>query len=177
MAPKPMDPKPIAKVCAAIAGRDGFGIEPWREAWANVLVAAWNDPEIAAWNPVPPEPTVELATSWIRGAASQNEASIGIDVVMVDAVSGVPAGEIGLQVDPAQGIAELGFWLSASFRGAGIGRTLLDLAADLAVELELVGLVALVDAENNPAIALCEAAGWPELPTKSERRAFAYRTS
>lgn len=165
----------IAEVCASVPGRDGYAIAPWIEDWADHLVAAWNDPEIARWNPVPPDPSPELAASWIRGTNPQNEASIGIDVVMVHDETNIPAGEIGLQVDPEQGIAEVGFWLAAGFRGTGIGKTLLSAAQDLAAELELAGLVALVDPDNVNALSLLEAMAWAELPTKSDRRAFAYR--
>lgn len=162
-------------MCSTLPEREGFALVPWREEWADVLVAAWNDPEIARWNPVPPDPTFDVAKSWIRGTTSQNEASIGIDAVMVERETSGIAGEIGLQIDPAQGIAEIGFWLASSFRGRGAGRTLLAFGEDLAEALELVGFVALVDADNHRAAGLCEAKGWPELPTKSERRAWAYR--
>ncbi len=168
-------PRTLDEVTNGLGVRDGFVLSPWRERWAEVLAAAWADPEIARWNPVPPEPTVAYAASWIRGSASQNEASIGIDVVIVDEATSAPAGEIGLQVDPAQGIAEVGFWLAAAFRGRGVGATLLAFAEDLAEALELAGLVALVDPDNSAAIGLCQSKGWPELPTKSDRRAFAYR--
>ena len=165
----------MTEVCASIPERNGFRLEPWSEAWAGALVAAWNDPEIARWNPVPPDPTVELARSWTLGTASQNEASIGIDIVMIDDQTRAVAGEVGIQVDPQQGVGEVGFWLAADFRGRGLGTTLLLLAADLAAQIELVGIVALVDRGNTAAISLCKAVGWPEVPTTSERRAFAQR--
>jgi len=136
-------------------------------------VAAWHDPEIRKWNPVPPEPTRELAESWIGGTSSQNEASVGIDVVLDR--HGAVLGELGLQVDVAQEIGELGFWVTADARGTGVGRTLIRLAERLAGELELKGLVALVDPANQGALALLGDAGWPEVPTKSKRRAFAQR--
>lgn len=87
----------------------------------------------------------------------------------------VVLGEIGFQIDPAQSIAELGFWLHEDARGHGHGRTLLTMAVRLARQLELVGLVALVDQENDRANGLLAAAGWNELPTTSGRRAFATR--
>lgn len=166
----------IAEVCAGIAERNGFMLRPWNVEWAQTLVAAWNDPTIAEWNPVPPEPTIGLAKSWIWGTASQNEASVGIDVVMVEINSGEVAGEIGLQIDPSQAIAEFGFWMASDYRGRGAAKTLCAFATDLAASLELNGLVALVDPSNTVAIGLLESLAWPELPTKSERRAFAYRT-
>lgn len=175
-APEPPAPRTIAAVCAEIGDRHGFALQPWNVEWADTLVAAWNDPAIAEWNPVPPEPTIGLAQSWIWGTASQNEASVGIDVVMVEMSSGEVAGEIGLQIDPSQGVGEFGFWIASDFRGRGAAKTLCAFATDLAASLELSGLVALVDPANDVAIGLLESLAWPELPTKSERRAFAYRT-
>lgn len=169
-------PRSLPEVCAGIADRDGFVLRPWNADWAQTLVDAWSDPVIAEWNPVPPEPSITVAKTWIWGTASQNEASIGIDVVMVDVASGKVAGEIGLQVDPSQAIAEFGFWMASEFRGKGMAKTLCAFATDLASELELKGLIALVDPANEAAIGLLESLAWPELPTKSERRAFAYRT-
>lgn len=169
-------PRTVGEVCDAISARNGYRLRPWEQKWGDVLCAAWLDPEISKWNPVPPEPSIALAESWISGAASQNEASIGIDLVMVDDETDAPAGEIGLQVDPVQGVAEVGFWLAESFRGQGVSKSLLAFAQDLASQLELVGIVALVHADNSAAIAACESMAWPEVPTKSERRAFAYRT-
>lgn len=174
--PESASPRTLAAVCARIDDREGFALRPWNVEWADTLVAAWNDPAIAQWNPVPPEPTIGVAKSWIWGTASQNEASVGIDVVLVEMSSGEVAGEIGLQVDPSQAIAEFGFWIASDFRGRGVAKTLCAFAAELAAELELDGLVALVDPGNEPAVGLLEALGWPEVPTKSERRAFAYRT-
>ena len=175
------EPRSIFEVCNALSPIEGSGgsvyaLVPWQIGWTQALVAAWLDPEIAYWNPVPPEPTLELAQSWISGTAEQNEASIGIDVVLASVADAAVAGEIGLQIDPSQGIAEVGFWLAEDFRGKGLGKTLLGAAQDLAAELELAGLVALVDPDNRKAISLLEAMAWPELPTKSHRRAFAYRT-
>jgi len=164
----------IGEICDRLGPIGGVALRPWRVADAEVLVAAWTDPEIARWNPVPPDPTVELAESWICSTEVQNEASVGIDVVAVR--DGSVAGELGLQVDPAQLIGEVGFWVGADHRGSGVGRTLLTFATSLATELELRGLVALVDSGNVGAIGLLSSMSWPEVPTTSNRRAFAYRT-
>ena len=164
----------IREACGAIERVDGLGVRPWAETDAPVLLAVWNDPVISRWNPVPPDPSLEFAASWIRGTSSQTVASIGIDVVVIDAEGNV-VGEVGLQVDPAQGVAELGFWLHADARGRGCGRALLIMAERLGEQLELAGLVALTDALNDAANALLEKAGWTEVPTTSARRAFARR--
>lgn len=161
-------------VCACLESTGGLQLRPWHEDDAPFLASAWQDPDIARWNPVPPDSTAEFAANWIRGTASQTIASIGIDVVLVDDANSV-FGEIGLQVDPERSIAELGFWLHADVRGRGFGRTLLVMAERLAEQLELVGLIALVDLQNDVASGLLIKAEWNELPTTSTRRAFANR--
>jgi RimJ/RimL family protein N-acetyltransferase len=183
----------IADVCDRTESHAGYRIRPWNHQDAAELVAAWNDPEIARWNPVPSSATLHLAQSWIEGTATQNIASIGIDVVLVREFSSeslggssdlsqswtapsVVIGEIGLQVDPVQEIAEIGFWVSEENRGTGVGGPLLALARRLAATLELHGLVALTDAKNAKAIALLQSSGWSEVPTATERRAFAARS-
>ena len=150
-------------------------VRPWDIDDAPSLVAAWQDEEIARWNPVPPEPSLELAERWIGSTETQNEASVGIDVVAVRA--GMVLGELGLQIDPAQRIAEVGFWVGSNHRGDGVGRGLLAIAQLLGVELELRGLVALVDPDNSAAVALVTSMAWPEVPTTSGRRAFAFRVA
>ena len=167
------DPVSIAEICVGLGEVGGVSFRPWRVDDAPALVAAWADDEIARWNPVPPNPTLELAESWIESTSSQNEASVGIDVVAIH--DGAIAGEVGLQIDPAQAIGEVGFWVGSTHRRNGVGRSLLTFAQALAERLELAGLVALVDPTNTAAINLLTAMGWPEIPTKSKRRAFAHR--
>jgi RimJ/RimL family protein N-acetyltransferase len=163
-------------VCATLEPVGGLQLRPWHEEDVSVLASAWQDPAIARWNPVPPDSSTEFAANWIRGTARQNIASIGIDVVLVDDGNTV-FGEIGFQVDPERSIAEIGFWLHADARGRGFGRTLLVMADRFAEQLELVGLIALVDVRNDAASGLLTKAAWNELPTTSTRRAFANRIS
>ena len=148
-------------------------IRPWRLEDASALLAAWTDPEIARWNPVPSEPTLEQAEHWIRGASQQTASDVGVDMVMD--LDGEVIGEIGLQIDWTQRIGEVGFWIGHDHRGKGRGATMLHLAAQLGERLKLRGLVALVDPANGVALALLERNGWTEVPTSSRRRAFAVR--
>ena len=167
-------PRSIGAVCKEIQLVDGQLLRPWGKADAAVLVDAWNDPEIQRWNPVPDNPTLDLARTWIAGTDAQTEQSNGIDVVLVDE-AGQIAGEIGLQVDRERRLGEVGFWLTSNHRGSGYGRSLLAAANALRVELGLIGLVAMVDAKNGPALGLLASCDWTELETISDRRAFAVR--
>lgn len=167
-------PRSLRDVCSTVTSRTGgpYEVVPWRVELAPALLDAWTDPEIARWNPVPPDPSLDLAKTWIRSTYAQNEASIGIDVVLTNPEV---IGEVGLQIDPVQSIGEAGFWLAAAHRRTGMGTELLQVAEALCDELDLRGLVALVDPANSAAVALLSSRGWPEIPTKSDRQAFAYR--
>ena len=167
-------PVPMIDVCAEIEPAMSMALRPWTPRDADALSRAWHDPEIARWNRVPPDPSVDFARRWITGTTSQSEASTGIDVVAVGD-DDIVRGEIGLQIDPVRGVGEVGFWLATEHRRVGLGAGLLTLAQRLAARLELVGIVALTDAENHAAVGLLERLGWNEVPTKSDRRAFALR--
>lgn len=168
-----MSNRPVAAVCSSIEPIDGVALRTWRAEDAASLVEAWNDNEIGRWNPVPPDASIEFAQAWIAGAAVQATDDVGIDVLMDR--SGTLIGEIGLQVNREQRIAELGFWIGEAHRGQGLGSTMLQLAVGLGEALELRGLVALVDPANGRTIRLLSGASWDELPTRSSRRAFAVR--
>lgn len=163
----------MVEICAVIDPIAGLGLRTWRTSDVDALVAAWNDPEIAQWNPVPPVPSHEFADAWITGAAVQTSDDVGIDAVIER--DGALVGEIGLQVNRERQLAEIGFWIGAEHRGQGLGSTMLELGVALGAQLELQGLVALVDPANERTIALLESARWPELPTQSNRRAFVHR--
>lgn len=150
---------------------DHLRLRPWHSADVPELVAAWADPAIAQWNRIPPEPNTRTATHWIAQAAEQTEHSKSIDVVVSNA-HGVLIGEIGLLVDHDRSIAEVGFWIAAEQRGAGLSVTLLQLAEHLIGRLRIERAVAVVDPANTASIAALQRARWPEVATTSKRRAF-----
>ena len=163
----------MSAVCASIEPVDGVSVRPWSLDDATTLVAAWNDPVIARWNPVPPDSSIEFARGWIEGAAVQVSTDRGIDVVMIREKAVV--GEIGLQVDRVQPIAEVGFWIGHESRGQGLAAPMLSLAIQLGKAVDLRGLVAMVDPANERTVSLLSGARWAEVSTKSQRRAFAQR--
>lgn len=168
-----MAPQSLLDLCNSIEPVEGVVLRPWRETDVTSLVAAWNDPEIAQWNSVPPDSSPEFASAWITGAAVQTADDVGIDAVMDR--DGEVIGEVGLQVNRDQNIAEIGFWIGAVYRGQGLGTTMLNLGTSLGSALGLRGLVALVDPANERTVQLLEGAGWVEMPTKSERLAYGAR--
>jgi RimJ/RimL family protein N-acetyltransferase len=149
-------------------------LREWRLDDAADLAAAWADPEIARWNPVPADIGVDAARRWIIGVLERPVNSAVVDLVMVDAGDTI-VGEVGLRIDRTRRIAEIGFWIAAARRGSGEGRRLLSLASAHADAAGVRGLLAVTDPENSAALALLDRAGWLEVRTADARRAFVDR--
>ena len=161
----------LAAILEALPTVDDLRLRPWHTTDLPHLVAAWADQAIAQWNRTPTEPTARTAADWIALAAEQTDHSQSIDVVVSNA-DGVLIGEIGLLVDHDRSIAEVGFWIAAEHRGAGVSVTLLHLAEQLIGRLGIERAVAVVDPANTASIAALQRARWPEVATTSNRRAF-----
>ena len=153
---------------------DDRRLRAWRGEDAPSLAAAWADPEIARWNPVPETRDLAAAEAWIARAAGRSEDANVVDRVMVDDHDEV-IGELGLRIDRERRVAEAGFWIARHRRGRGEGTRLLTLASRLADNLGLRGLIAVTDADNAGAVALLEAAGWLEVKAHPGHRAFVDR--
>lgn len=100
---------------------DGAELRSWCETDAEVLVSAWGDPDIAMWNPVPPEPTRAAAGRWIAGVADRAAQRLSIDWVIDLPRAGGVVGEVGLSgFNPAHNGAMIGYWLLPAGRGRGL---------------------------------------------------------
>jgi RimJ/RimL family protein N-acetyltransferase len=84
-----------------------------------VLVRAWNDAEIAAFNPVPSDPSLAVAARWIAGCDLRRDRHLSLDLVIER--QGVVVGEVGLSgFEPTSRSALIGYWLLASARHHGL---------------------------------------------------------
>lgn len=170
------EPRPLADLCETVGELNGLTLRPWQVGDAEQLSAAWADPEIARWNAVPSDSSVEFARSWISGASTQTSVNRVIDAVAVkpegpDEI----VGEVGLQIDRRQRLGELGFWVAAPYRRQGHARTIITLGLGLAAELALRGAIAMVEPDNEAGQAALRSAGWTEIPATGARLAFAAR--
>jgi len=156
------------------------GLRHWRPEDAPALAAAWADPAVAAWNPVPPG--LDAAT-WIAGAEERWARRLALDLVILppderaDRRAGVAgrheraepravvAGEVGLSgftTDPAR--AELGVWVAADHRRRGLAASAVRTVTAWALtDLGLDQLWARTDLTNPAAVALFEHLGWDRL--------------
>ena len=140
------------------------GLRWWHGDDAPALTAAWADPTITRWNPVPDG--IDAAT-WIGACTARRAAGVAYDLVIER--DGAVAGEVGLRNitrDPDR--AELGFWVGADHRRAGVGAGAVAAVAEWALtELDLTQVWARTDPANDAAAATLRRAGFDRLGERS----------
>jgi len=174
-------------------------LRPWEVRDASTLVAAWSDPEVRRWLPVPDHVDRSVAVDWIAGEADRRRAGLALDLVAVERVAGsgtggpdadpvgrpgngstVPAqagadvlGEVGLSAfDPERGAARIGWWTVDGHRRRGVATEMVGLLTTWALgpQLGLTVLVAEVESGNRGSVAVALAAGYVEVGRRDDGR-------
>jgi RimJ/RimL family protein N-acetyltransferase len=139
-------------------------LKPWHEDFAAALAERINDPAVADFMDIIPQPysiadahefLARCREGW-RTGSSTNFA------IFVDGLEGA-AGGIGLRWDErALGLAEVGYWVSAAVRGRGVATTATRLASRWAFEAapDLERLQLRADKENVASNRVAEKAGF-----------------
>lgn len=140
---------------------DGGSLRPWASSDAPTLVEAWHDREIARWNPVPPDPTVERAAHWIDGCDTRLDADRSLDLCIVDDQHAI-VGEVGLSgFDWERRAALIGYWVLPAGRGRGLATQSTAALAEWALtELDLHVLVARCATGNIASHTVAQRAGF-----------------
>lgn len=139
----------------------GGRLRQWTTADADVLVEAWNDPEVARWNPVPPDPSVARAEQWIAGVDHRRTHRRAVDFV-IDADGLGAVGEVGLSnFSPEHGGALIGYWVLERARGLGLATAALAAVTGWAHdELDLQIVVARCHTDNRASHRVASRAGY-----------------
>lgn len=161
-------------------------LRPWEVGDAATLAAAWSDPEIRRWLPVPDHADRAAAADWIAGDADRRRAGLSLDLVAVEPVTGpgigsgvaVEAaadvlGEVGLSAfDPEDGVAMIGWWTVDRHRRRGVATEMVRLLTTWALgpPLGLDVLVAEVEPANPGSVAVALAAGYGEVGRRDDGR-------
>ena len=161
-------------------------LRPWEVGDAATLAAAWSDPEIRRWLPVPDHADQAAAADWIAGDADRRRAGLALDLVAVEPVTGpgigsslaVEAtawvlGEVGLSsFNPEDGIAMIGWWTVNRHRRRGVATEMVRLLTTWALgpPLGLKVLVAEVEPANPGSVAVALAAGYGEVGRRDDGR-------
>lgn len=140
-------------------------LRPWSADDADALVRRINDPEIAAYLDLVPQPYAAAdAHDWFAmtadGWRSGSNATFGIHI---DAIDGVGGG-IGVRFlsDLDDGCAEIGYWVAAAARGRGVATAATRAAARWAFGAvpDLARLQLRADVENVASNRVAEKAGF-----------------
>jgi len=137
---------------------DVVTLRPWNQSDAGAMVDCLNgDPEISRWLDRIPQPySLEDARAYIAGETVPGETAFAI----TDAASGRVLGSIGLG-PVTNDTAEIGYWLRADARDAGIVTRALTLLSRWAVARDDVERVQLrADIENVASCRVAEKAGF-----------------
>ena len=161
-------------------------LRPWELGDAATLAAAWSDPEVRRWLPVPDHADRAAAADWIAGDADRRRAGLSLDLVAVEPVTGpgigsdaaVEAaadvlGEVGLSAfDPEDGVAMIGWWTVDRHRRRGVATEMVRLLTTWALgpPLGLDVLVAEVEPANPGSVAVALAAGYGEVGRRDDGR-------
>ena len=133
-----------------------LALRAWTENDVPALALAINDPEIAHWIPLIPQPYTEHdAREFLSGdiAAAEHRLAITLD--------GDVVGGIGMGVNSHEYRGTIGYWVAAAVRGRGICTRALRLLSRHALdELELQRLELITDPDNVASQRVAEKVGF-----------------
>jgi len=128
------------------------------------LAACLQDPEIPRWTRVPTPYAEQDAREYLAGGEEAWQAGEEAGLAIVEARSGELVGAVGLvYIEWEDERAEIGYWVAARARRAGVATRAVRLLARWAfAELGLFRLEILPDAENQASLAVARACGFRE---------------
>lgn len=137
-------------------------LRPLGEGDLPALVEALQEPDIARWTRIPQPYGEPEAREWLDHQPRRRRAGAGIDLLIVDELSGELLGAIGVpRIDWDEGRCELGYWMAREHRRRGFMRRAIRLLAGWifdALPVERISILAAV--ENSPSRAVAERAGF-----------------
>jgi RimJ/RimL family protein N-acetyltransferase len=134
-------------------------LRPWRVQDAPMLSAAWHDPEIRRWLPVPAHADPVVAARWIARTPSLRAAGRSLDLVVSDPSGDVVLGEVGCTPGVAPGEVDLGWWIAPEARGRGLAARSLRLFVPWVHKVLGMSPIAVIDPGNTPSWRVAAAVG------------------
>lgn len=169
--PRPADRSPLALPARAL-GDGVVRLRAPRESDAHAIAEGCSDAEIARWTKVPSPYTLEDARAWIVAAELQRRNGSELHLVIVQGDEDRPVGgaTLRLRADP-EPHGEIGYWVAARARRAGVGARAVGLLARHGLEALGLGWIEIaVSPRNEPSRALARSAGFE--PHTVELREF-----
>lgn len=121
-----------------------------READRTAVVAACREPSIPQWTMVPFDYGDEDFDAWVEMATTEWDRSRGFHGVAVDPGDGRLLGGVGISVNTADLVGELGYWVVADERRRGVATAASRLLVRWSFEQRGIGRVFLRALVDNP---------------------------
>lgn len=147
------------------ASGDAVVLRPWNAADSSQLLAAWNNPALAAGAPPPDRRSSDEALWWITGWAERIERNLALDLVIAG-IGGADddrvIGEIGLaEISTERRGAVVGYWIDADWQGRGLATAVVQTFTRWALdELDFQSIAARVEPGNEASVRVLEKAGF-----------------
>ena len=135
----------------------------------DALVEACKDPEISRWTRVPHPYTRADAEGWFAASELELAAGSSISWLIVDQHDEL-LGTVGVQnIQPEEGVAEIGYWVAAHARGRGVAPRAVRLVTDWALREGVAQRLEIhVHEDNRPSRSAARAAGFAETGERAE---------
>lgn len=144
-------------------GNDLVLLRPWQEADLPVIAEASSDPYIPLITTVPARYTAAGGAAWLRRQRDQVAQGRGCPMAICARDTGAVVGLATIAgITWVHRRADIGYWVLPSRRGRGYARAAAALLPDIAREIGLVRIEALVEPDNHASQAVCRSLGFAQ---------------
>jgi RimJ/RimL family protein N-acetyltransferase len=138
----------------------------WSRDDAGFLVDACTDPKVRRYNAIPTPFSIaearaviqHFAERWTAGEADGKPSGVAFGIV--DASSGEPLGQCGIDDWSASDVAQIGYWLAAPARGRGYATRSVILLTRWLFDLGAARVFLTIVADNDASLAVARRAGF-----------------
>ncbi|APU12382.1 MULTISPECIES: GNAT family N-acetyltransferase [Actinoalloteichus] len=138
-------------------------LRAWQIDDLPAITEAARDPYIPLITSIPPDCSPAEGSFWLHRQWNQAAEGRGLPLAIVDQAVGEAVGMVTLNsIDWTHRRAAVGYWLLPRHRGRGLVTSAVRLVVELARDLDLLRVEALVEVDNQESQAVCRATGFNE---------------
>lgn len=140
---------------------DLVSLRPWRIDDLPTVAAASQDAYIPLITTVPAEYTLDTGLAWVERQREKAASGRSCPMAVVEKASGQAAGAAVIDaISWRDRRAAVGYWIIESRRGRGLAGAAIGLLPDIARQIGLIRLEALIEPDNLASERVCRASGF-----------------
>ena len=138
-------------------------LRPWQDGDLSVIAEASSDPYIPLITSVPARYSPAEGAAWLQRQRDQLAQGSGCPMAICAQATGEVVGQVTIAgITWAHRRGDIGYWVLPRHRGHGYARAAAALLPDLAAEIGLVRIEALIEPWNEASQAVCRSLGFTE---------------